>query len=78
MKEMSRPFHTFRREHSLRLHPAIFFTHDIFHFDATAVKRTRGCVADFILVIVYGTMFLTVRLNFTLLNEMLYTVETSK
>ena len=42
MKEMSRPFHTFRREHSLRLHPAIFFTHDIFRLDATAVKPIRG------------------------------------
>ena len=30
-----------------------FFIHDIFLLDATAVKRIRGCVADFILVVFY-------------------------
>ena len=30
-----------------------FFTHDIFHLDARAVKRIRGCVADFNLVFVH-------------------------
>ena len=34
-----------------------FFTHDIFHFDARAVKRFRGCVADFMLVDIYFTKY---------------------
>ena len=30
-----------------------FFTHEIFSLDARVVKRIRGCVVDFILVVVY-------------------------
>ena len=41
-----------RRELSPRQFSA-FFTHDIFHFDARAVKRIRGCVENFIWVVVY-------------------------
>ena len=31
-----------------------FFTHDIFCLDVRAVKRIRGCVADFMLIVVYS------------------------
>ena len=33
-----------------------FFTHDIFRFDARAVKRIRGCVADSILDDLYKVL----------------------
>ena len=53
-KELIKILLSHRRELSLRWPPAILFIHEIFSLDARAVKRLRGCVADFILVDVYS------------------------
>ena len=54
-QKMILPLHCL--ELSLRKHAAIFPTHDIFRLDAWAVKRIRGCVAGFILGVVYILLF---------------------